>query len=159
MPRGYQSSGIWYIFSKRTKNIDTAIDMYNALITSVIRRSKNDLDNLTKKTAKEKNKLVILLRDIGAVLLNEEIDDQHVRNRIYQEIIPEVEELRKRIYDFVVRIVNLVKELPNNLIGNRIGGQLLDAGTSVGANFEEACAAFSKADFTYNELLVAVNPR
>ena len=41
------------------------------------------------------------------------------------------------------------KELPNNLIGNRIGGQLLDAGTSVGANFEEACAAFSKADFTY----------
>ena len=41
------------------------------------------------------------------------------------------------------------KELPNNLIGNRIGGQLLDAGTSIGANFEEACAAFSKADFTY----------
>lgn len=61
----------------------------------------------------------------------------------------DIEELRKRIYDFVVRIVNLVKELPNNLIGNRIGGQLLDAGTSVGANFEEACAAFSKADFTY----------
>ena len=61
----------------------------------------------------------------------------------------DIEELRKRIYDFVVRIVNLVKELPNNLIGNRIGGQLLDAGTSVGENFEEACAAFSKADFTY----------
>lgn len=61
----------------------------------------------------------------------------------------DIEELRKRIYNFVIRIVNLVKHLPNTLIGNRIGGQLLDAGTSVGANFEEACAAFSKADFTH----------
>ena len=71
----------------------------------------------------------------------------------------DIEELRKRIYNFVIRVVNLVKELPNNLIGNRIGGQLLDAGTSVGANplggradlthFEEAVAAFSKADFTH----------
>ena len=60
----------------------------------------------------------------------------------------DIEALRKRIYDFVIRIVNLVKELPNNLIGNRIGGQLLDAGTSVGANFEEAYAAYSHADFT-----------
>jgi four helix bundle protein len=61
----------------------------------------------------------------------------------------DIEKLRKRIYDFVIRIVNLVKQLPNNFIGNRIGGQLLDAGTSVGANFEEACAAFSKADFIH----------
>ena len=66
----------------------------------------------------------------------------------------DIEALRKRIYDFVIRIVNLVKELPNNLICNRIGGQLLDAGTSIGANFEEACAAFSKADFTYTNLLL-----
>lgn len=61
----------------------------------------------------------------------------------------DIEALRKRIYDFVIRIVNLVKELPNTLAGNRIGAQLLDAGTSVGANFEEACAAVSFADFTY----------
>lgn len=60
-----------------------------------------------------------------------------------------IEALRQRIYDFVIRVVNLVKELPNTLIGNRIGGQLLDAGTSVGANFEEACAAISHADFTH----------
>jgi four helix bundle protein len=60
----------------------------------------------------------------------------------------DIEALRKRIYDFVIRVVNLVKELPDNLIGNRIGGQLLDAATSVGANFEEAYAAYSHADFT-----------
>jgi four helix bundle protein len=58
-------------------------------------------------------------------------------------------DLSERIYQFVIRIVNLVKELPNTIAGNRIGGQLLDAGTSVGANYEEAQAAFSKADFTY----------
>lgn len=61
----------------------------------------------------------------------------------------DIEALRQRIYRFVIEVVNLVKELPNTLIGNRIGGQLLDAGTSIGANFEEAIAAFSKADFTY----------
>lgn len=60
-----------------------------------------------------------------------------------------IEALRQRIYNFVIRIVNLVRELPNTLIGNRIGGQLLDAGTSVGANFEEAYAAISHADFTH----------
>ena len=59
------------------------------------------------------------------------------------------EQLGERIYQFVIRIVNLVKEMPNTIAGNRIGGQLLDAGTSIGANYEESRAAFSKADFTY----------
>jgi len=58
-------------------------------------------------------------------------------------------DLSERIYQFVIRIVKLVNELPNTIAGNRIGAQLLDAGTSVGANYEEASAAFSKADFTY----------
>ena len=61
----------------------------------------------------------------------------------------DIEALRERIYRFVVQVVNLVKELPPTLIGNRIGGQLLDAATSIGANFEEAQAAVSFADFTY----------
>jgi len=66
----------------------------------------------------------------------------------------DIEALRQRIYRFVIQVVNLVKELPNTLIGNRIGGQLLDAATSMGANFEEAIAAFSKADFTYKLAIV-----
>ncbi|MBI1925867.1 four helix bundle protein [Candidatus Poribacteria bacterium] len=53
----------------------------------------------------------------------------------------EIEALRQRIYRFVIQVVNLVKELPNPLIGFSIGGQLLDAATSMGANFEEAIAA------------------
>jgi len=68
-----------------------------------------------------------------------------------RNIAPEnkAKDLSERIYQFVIRIVKLVNELPNTIAGNRIGGQLLDAGTSVGANYEEAQAAFSKADFTY----------
>ena len=61
----------------------------------------------------------------------------------------DIEALRQRIYRFVIEVVNRCKELPNTRIGNRIGGQLLDAGTSMGANFEEAIAAKSLADFTY----------
>ena len=72
-------------------------------------------------------------------------DKEAIKNHTPKDI----EALRQRIYNFVIRVVNLVKELPNTLIGNRIGGQLLDAGTSVGANFEEACAAISHADFTH----------
>ncbi|MBD3207825.1 DUF4158 domain-containing protein, partial [Candidatus Bathyarchaeota archaeon] len=79
-----------------TETIDTAIDMYNALITSVIRRSKNDLNNLTQKVAKEKNEMVILFKDIGSILLDEEILDEEVRNRIYQEVIPK-EQLQHKV--------------------------------------------------------------
>ena len=79
-----------------TETTDTAIDMYNALITSVIRRSKNDLDNFTREVAKEKNEMVILFRDISSVVLDEEISDQEVRSRIYQEVIPK-EQLQQKV--------------------------------------------------------------
>lgn len=58
-------------------------------------------------------------------------------------------ELRKRLYAFALRIVKFVKSLPRNWVVLEIGKQLLHSGTSVDANYEEACGAFSKADFTY----------
>ena len=39
--------------------------------------------------------------------------------------------------------------MPNTLVGRRIGDQLLRSGTSVGANYEEAKAAESSADFVH----------
>ena len=76
-----------------------------------------------------------------------------------RNIAPEnkAKDLSERIYQFVIRIVKLVNELPNTIAGNRIGGQLLDAGTSVGANYEEAQAAKSLADFTY-KMSIAKKP-
>ena len=85
-----------FLHETLTETIDTAIDMYNALITSVIRRSKNDLDTLTREVAKETNEMVLLFKDIGSVLLSEEISDQEVRQMIYQEVIPK-EQLQRKI--------------------------------------------------------------
>ncbi len=56
-------------------------------------------------------------------------------------------EIVDRTYSFALRIVNLVSSLPANKVCGIIGGQLLRSGTSVGANMEEAQAAYSKKDF------------
>ena len=58
-------------------------------------------------------------------------------------------ELDDRLLSFSVRIIHLVGSLPHNIVGRRIGDQLLRSGTSVGANYEEAQGAESHADFTH----------
>ncbi len=58
-------------------------------------------------------------------------------------------DIRARSFEFAVRIIKFVGKLSRNIAGYKIGGQLLEAGTSVGANVEEATGAFSKKDFTY----------
>ena len=57
--------------------------------------------------------------------------------------------LPERLLDFTVRIIKLVTSLPKTYIGKHIGGQLVRAGTSSGANYEEACGAESRSDFTH----------
>jgi four helix bundle protein len=58
-------------------------------------------------------------------------------------------DIKERSFEFAVRIIKFVQKLPRNYAGYHIGGQLLDAGTSVGANVEEATGGFSKKDFTH----------
>lgn len=58
-------------------------------------------------------------------------------------------ELSQRFYKFALRVVKFVQSLPKNWVALEIGRQLLRSGTSVDANYEEACGAFSKSDFTY----------
>ena len=58
-------------------------------------------------------------------------------------------ELRGRLYKFALRIVKFVRSLPKNWVVFEIGRQLLRSGTSVDANYEEACGAFSKQEFVY----------
>ena len=52
-------------------------------------------------------------------------------------------------YVFALSIIDLVRKFPRQNDGYVIGRQLLRSGTSIGANVEEAIAAFSKNDFTY----------
>jgi len=57
--------------------------------------------------------------------------------------------LESRLLAYAIRIVRLVSALPRTLVGRRIGDQLLRAGTSPGANYQEARAAESQADFVH----------
>ena len=59
------------------------------------------------------------------------------------------EELEKRTLDFSIKLVRLLKKLPKNQINQKIGGQLLDSGTSIGANYREANGAESLKDFQH----------
>lgn len=58
-------------------------------------------------------------------------------------------DLNKRLYNFSLKIVLMVRSLPRELAAYEIGRQLIRAGTSITANYEEAKGAFSKDDFTY----------
>ncbi|MFH1460112.1 MAG: four helix bundle protein [Candidatus Omnitrophota bacterium] len=52
-----------------------------------------------------------------------------------------------RSYKFAVEIIKLVNLLPKNTSGVVIGNQIMKAGTSIGANVEEAQGAVSEKDF------------
>lgn len=56
-------------------------------------------------------------------------------------------DIKERCLRFAVRIVSFIVRLPKTIAGYEIGRQLLRAGTSVGANVEEADGAVSKKDF------------
>ena len=57
------------------------------------------------------------------------------------------DELKKRMKQFALRVIRLVRALPKTSEGRAIGNQLMRAGTSVGANYRAACRARSRADF------------
>src|SRR5438270_7506674 len=59
------------------------------------------------------------------------------------------DDISERLLNFAVRILHLVQALPNTRPGAHISGQLLRAGTSAGANYEEARGAESRADFIH----------
>jgi four helix bundle protein len=56
-------------------------------------------------------------------------------------------DLEDRTKQFALNVIFLVRELPPTLDAKRLGGQLLDAGTSVAANYRAACRARSRAEF------------
>ena len=57
------------------------------------------------------------------------------------------EDLKTRTKQFALRVLKLVGALPNTVQGRTICGQLVRAGTAVGANYRAACRGRSKAEF------------
>lgn len=59
------------------------------------------------------------------------------------------EELAERRACFAARIGKLVDALPETRLGRHVAGQLVRCGTSPAPNYEEACAAESRADLVH----------
>jgi len=59
------------------------------------------------------------------------------------------DELSERLLDFAARSGKVVDALPNTRMGRHIAGQLVACSTSPAPNYEEACAAESRADFVH----------
>jgi len=60
-----------------------------------------------------------------------------------------IENLKERSFRFAIKIIDLVKELSNSTVKREIGRQVLRSGCSVGANIEEAFAAYTKREFSH----------
>jgi len=59
------------------------------------------------------------------------------------------ENLSERLLEFGAKIVRLTLKLNKTAAGRHIARQLIRTATSCGANYEEACAAESRADFIH----------
>jgi four helix bundle protein len=60
------------------------------------------------------------------------------------------DELLERLINFAARVGKVVDALPDSRMGRHIGSQLVRSGTSPAPNYEEGCAAESRADFVHN---------
>src|SRR6266568_5134346 len=58
-------------------------------------------------------------------------------------------ELSERLWDFAARIGKVVDALPDTRLGRHVAGQLVRCGTASAPNYDEGCAAESRADFVH----------
>jgi len=61
----------------------------------------------------------------------------------------DAEELKQRCKQFALRVIRVVRALPNDRIGRPIANQLVRSGTSVAASYRAACLGKSKRDFVH----------
>jgi four helix bundle protein len=59
------------------------------------------------------------------------------------------DELLERLIEFAARVGKVVDALPDTRMGRHVAGQLVRSGTSPAPNYEEGCAAESRADFIH----------
>lgn len=58
-------------------------------------------------------------------------------------------ELEERTLKFSIELIKTLKTLPKNIYNYKIIGQLIDSGTSIGANYREANGTESRKDFKH----------
>lgn len=74
-------------------------------------------------------------------------------------MIAERRDLKKRAYEYALKLIEMLGSQSGDYISQVMGKQLLRSGTSVGANIVEAQAASSKRDFIqfYTHALKSAN--
>ena len=80
--------------------------------------------------------------DTGRMENGEQQDDQGVAARVPRD-------LSERLLGFAVRVGKVVNALPATRLGRHVAAQLIRSGTSAAPNYEEGCAAESRADFVH----------
>jgi four helix bundle protein len=68
-------------------------------------------------------------------------------------------DFKRRLYQFVLKLIHLIDSLQKDSVSRRIGDQLLRSGTSILGNFVEGQSASSKRDFInyFNNSLKSTN--
>ena len=68
-------------------------------------------------------------------------------------------EFKKRLYNFVLKLIEFLDNLPKDNVSKRIGDQLLRSGTGILGTYVEGQSASSKKDFTnyFNHSLKSTN--
>lgn len=68
-------------------------------------------------------------------------------------------EFKKRLYCFVLKMIEFIDKLPSDNVSKRIGDQLLRSGTSILGNYIEGQSASSRKDFVnfFNHSLKSAN--
>jgi four helix bundle protein len=64
------------------------------------------------------------------------------------------DELADRLLNFAARCGKVVDALPDTRLGRHVAGQLVRSGTAPAPNYEEGCAAESRADFIHKLSIV-----
>src|SRR5437763_1411387 len=59
------------------------------------------------------------------------------------------DDLSERLWEFAARVGKVVDALPDTRLGRHVAGQLVRSGTSAAPNYDEGCAAQSRADFIH----------
>lgn len=68
--------------------------------------------------------------------------------------IPNKYDIHDRIYNFILRVINLTKVIPKTQTNMILVNQILRSVTSVGANDQEADGALTRKDFVHCYIIV-----
>lgn len=69
------------------------------------------------------------------------------------------QQFKKRLYDFVLKLIEFIDRLPRDRVAQRIVDQLIRSGTSILSNYIEGQSASSKRDYInfFNHSLKSAN--